>query len=224
MDALQPNDVAVFAAIGDPLRRALFDAVRASDSPLSRDDAAATAGVPRSTAATHLDRLVDAGLLAVEFRRLSGRTGPGAGRPAKLYRMAPVERLGSLPERHYELAAELLAASADAADREGIPVRDALATQARQAGAAIATTHATLTSALAACGYEPSADGDGGLHLENCPFHALARRHTELICGANLELVRGIADATGDDRGVALEPRAGHCCVAIRPRGAEPAA
>ena len=216
MDALQRNDVAALAAVADPVRRALYAAVAASDSPVSRDDAATAAGVPRSTAALHLDRLVDAGLLSVESRRLSGRTGPGAGRPAKLYSLAPVELIGSLPERHYELVAELLAASADVADRDGIPMREALATQARETGTAIATSHLSLDDALTACGYEPRDDGAGGLLLDNCPFHTLARRHTELVCGANLHLVAGMVDATADEREARLEPRAGHCCVALR--------
>ena len=53
---------------------------------MGRDQAAQGVGVPTHTAKFHLDRLVDEGLLEVEFRRLSGRTGPGSGRPAKLYR------------------------------------------------------------------------------------------------------------------------------------------
>ncbi|MDQ3641298.1 MAG: helix-turn-helix domain-containing protein, partial [Actinomycetota bacterium] len=79
-------DLAALAALGDPLRRRLYRFVGGQDHPVGRDEAAAGVGISRSTAAFHLDRLVDDGLLDAEFRRLTGRRGPGAGRPAKLYR------------------------------------------------------------------------------------------------------------------------------------------
>ena len=53
----------------------------------------------------HLDKLVDAGLADVRFQRLTGRSGPGAGRTAKLYRRSDTEIGVSLPERRYDLAA-----------------------------------------------------------------------------------------------------------------------
>ncbi len=189
----------------------------ASDHPLSRDEAAAAADLPRSTAAFHLDRLVDVGLLTVEHRRLTGRSGPGAGRPTKLYRAAAVDVMASVPERHYELAGELLASSIERAERDGIPVREALDTEAHALGASLGAGSTALEDALERCGYAPADDGDGGLTLENCPFHALATRHTPLVCGANLALVQGAVDGTGDDRMPALEPAAGRCCVAIHP-------
>ena len=85
--------VAAVSALDEPIRRALFDHVSRADSPVSRDDAADALGLARSTAAFHLDRLAEEGLLAVEFRRLTGRTGPGSGRPTKLYRRAAGEDL-----------------------------------------------------------------------------------------------------------------------------------
>jgi predicted ArsR family transcriptional regulator len=215
MTTLARNRLDALAALGEPVRRKLYRAVVEAGYPLSRDDAATAVGIPRSTAALHLDRLAEAGLLTIENRRLSGRTGPGAGRPTKLYSPASDDLLASAPERHYELAGELLAAAAERADRDGVLVRAALAAEAHRAGTAIGAAHAPLEGALVACGYGPRDDGAGGILLENCPFHALAERHTQLICSANVELVRGMAVASGDDREVALEPRAGHCCVAI---------
>ena len=219
MTGLERNRLDALAALGDPTRRELYRAVVKASTPLSTDDVALAVGIPRSTSALHLDRLVRAGLLKTEHRRLTGRSGPGAGRPTKLYSPTAGELLASLPERHYELAGELLARAAERSDREGVPVRAALAAEAHQAGAAIGASHAPLENALSVCGYGPRDDGAGGVALDNCPFHALAARHTELVCSANLQLVRGIADATGDDRRVALEPGAGHCCVAVHPRG-----
>src|SRR6478672_8177942 len=112
-------DVAAVAALAEPTRRRLYDHVVRSPAPVSRDDASAATGVPRATAAFHLDRLVDDGLLEVQFQRLSGRTGPGAGRPAKLYRRAECSVSVSLPERRYDLAGELLAAAVAEAEQSG---------------------------------------------------------------------------------------------------------
>src|SRR6478735_9095881 len=92
-------DVAAVAALAEPTRRRLYDHVVRQAAPVSRDEAAAATDVPRATAAFHLDRLVDDRLLEVHFERLSGRTGPGAGRPAKLYRRSGCDVTVSLPER-----------------------------------------------------------------------------------------------------------------------------
>ncbi|MGU3645229.1 helix-turn-helix transcriptional regulator [Microbacterium sp. C23T] len=225
MSILTPNRAEAVAALADPQRRELYRL--ATERPIGRDEAAAALGMPRSTAAVNLDRLAEAGLLTVSYERRSGRTGPGAGRPAKLYRAADAELAATIPERHYELAGELLAAAAAEADERGVPVRDALDAGAFAAGAAIGAGCADLEAALTLCGYAPRAKdtlpSDGAedaastdLVLENCPFHALATRHTALICGANLELVRGLTTATGDERTPVLAPTAGRCCVEIR--------
>ena len=214
MSALNPNRAEAVAVLADPQRRELYRLARKHE--ISRDDAAAALGMPRSTAAMHLERLADAGLLAVTHVRRSGRSGPGAGRPAKLYRAASAEVAASIPERHYELVGDLLATAAQTADEQGIAVRDALAAEAFAAGAAIGDAHENLEEALVACGYTPAGADSGDLILKNCPFHALATRHTALICGANLEFVRGAATATGDARTPVLAPAAGRCCVEIR--------
>ena len=72
------------AVLAEPLRRRLYLHVAEQTAPVSRDAAATSLGIARSLAAFHLDRLVDAGLLATEFRRLSGRTGPGYDRQRPL--------------------------------------------------------------------------------------------------------------------------------------------
>jgi predicted ArsR family transcriptional regulator len=216
MATLAGNRAAALASLGDPARRAVYDVVAHEPEAIGRDAVARATGLPRSTAAFHLDRLVEAGLLTVEFRRLTGRTGPGAGRPAKLYRAAAEELIGSVPERHYELVGELLAAAAERVERDGTPMSVAVAAEARAAGLALGAEHAPLETALIACGYAPRDDGDGGIALENCPFHALARRHTDLVCGANLALVEGMAEATRDPREPRLVPPDGGCCVAVR--------
>src|SRR3954452_10947953 len=118
--------VAGIAALGEPVRRTLYGFVAAQAGPVNRDEAGAGAGVARHVAKFHLDKLVDDGLLEVEYARPPGRGGPGAGRPAKLYRRASREIAVSLPERHYELAGRLLARAVTDGERDGVPVREAL--------------------------------------------------------------------------------------------------
>ena len=222
------------AALGEPVRRALYRYVVAQREPVSRDQAAGGAGVARHVAKFHLDKLVEDGLLDVEFRRPAGRRGPGAGRPAKLYRRSAREVAVSLPARHYELAGRLLAQAIVDADREGVPVADALQDAARAAGrdlgrrareragsrAGRSAVLAAATDVLSECGYEPRTDAEG-LTLANCPFHALAQDYTDLVCGMNLELMNGLVD--GLERSplrAHLEPAPDRCCVCLRSAGA----
>ncbi len=135
-DTLSDLDpIQVAAVLAEPTRRGLYDIVVARREATGRDEAAAALGISRELAAFHLDRLVDAGLLRTEYRRLTGRTGPGAGRPAKLYRRAGGGIEFSLPQRHYERAAELMAT---ALDRLGAATGlDAVARIARERGRAL---------------------------------------------------------------------------------------
>src|SRR6478752_7413679 len=155
--------------LADPVRRALYRFVAAQRGPVSRDQAADGVDVPRHTAKHHLDRLVDEGLLVTEFRRLTGRTGPGAGRPAKLYRRSRKEVAVSLPSRRYALAGDVLA---DAVERSlggtamDVAVREAAAdagTRAVEAAGPPAPGTEEMeqvAGVLAPFGYEPRVDGD----------------------------------------------------------------
>lgn len=221
--------LAALAALNEPQRRRLYRHVAAQESGVSRDDAAAALGVPRSVAAFHLEKLADLGLLEVEYRRPPGRTGPGAGRPAKLYRRAGTEIALSVPERHYDLAALLLARAVEDAADGSVAVVDALRSEARKCGAEIgaplreggersrAGRIEVLADVLTDHGYEPQLEDDT-ITLKNCPFHALAEEHRELVCGMNHELMKGLVEAAGLDETVAcLDPAPGRCCVALRP-------
>ena len=212
----QSDDVFAIASLNDPLRRSLFDLVSQSATPVGRDEAAETLGVPRGTVAFHLERLAQCGLLETEFQRRTGRTGPGAGRPAKLYRRAANEIMVSLPDRHYALAAELLSSAIEQSDRTGEPARELLPRVSMEHGRALGRSAGSLDAVLQSTGYEPQDDGDGGLLLHNCPFHRLAKGHTETICQANLALLFGAADGAGErEREVHFAPRDGYCCVRI---------
>lgn len=206
------------AALGEPLRRTLYHFVAGCDHAVSRDEAAEAAGVSRSAAAFHLDRLVEDGLLETEFRRLGDRRGPGAGRPAKLYRRAGCAIEVSLPARRYAFAADLLAAAVVRSSDSGEPVEAVLADVAHARGARLAeaaTAGGSAVDVLAREGYEPRVDGCDVV-LANCPFHTLAADHPALVCGMNLALLRGFAGALPEAGWEArLEPWAGHCCVRL---------
>jgi predicted ArsR family transcriptional regulator len=215
------------AALGEPVRRALYRFVVAQAGPVSRAEAAEGAGVARHVAKFHLDKLVDDGLLEVEFRRPPGRGGPGAGRPNKLYRRSSRELAVSLPERHYELAGRLLARAVTDAERDNVPVGEALRVGARDTGRALgreararAGSRPRRSALLAATedvlrehGYEPRREDDS-MTLVNCPFHALAQEYTELVCGMNLELMSGLVDEVAVSAlEPVLDPAPGRCCV-----------
>jgi predicted ArsR family transcriptional regulator len=214
--------LASIAALAEPARRDLYLYVCARQEPVGRDQAAADTGLPRHAVKFHLDRLVDEGLLEVEYRRLTGRQGPGAGRPAKLYRRAAGEILVSLPQRQYDLAGGILAGAIHAAE-DGTPIRTAVTRAAGEAGRAAgdqalasAAAPVDATTVLASYGYQPRTVGDQTV-LANCPFHALAVAYAELICGMNLEFVREMTRRLGHpDVDVELEPAPGRCCVTLR--------
>jgi len=213
-------DIAGIGALAEPVRRALYAYVVSQPDAVGREAAATGANVPVHTAKFHLDRLVEDGLLEVEYRRLSGRTGPGAGRPAKLYRRSDRQFTVSLPERRYDLVGDILASAVQRAD-EGTPLSEALHETAHAEGHKLGSAAEAreapaldrLADTLAGQGFEPRTDGDT-LVLANCPFDSLAQKHTELVCGLNLSYVQGVADGLGCPRVRAfLEPGPGHCCV-----------
>jgi predicted ArsR family transcriptional regulator len=215
--------VAAVAALAEPTRRRLYDHVVRQPQPVTRDDAAAALELPRATAAFHLDRLVDEGLLDIGYERRTGRTGPGAGRPAKLYRRAECSVSVSLPERRYDLAGRLLADAMADADVSGEPPRAALERRARQRGrelgAAVSGEPAeqAVLRVLEDQGFEPRLE-DGVITLANCPFHALAQEHTELVCGMNLRLLDGVLESVpGAGLTARLQPAPGRCCVRMEP-------
>ncbi|MFF0006355.1 helix-turn-helix transcriptional regulator [Streptomyces tibetensis] len=211
-------DVSAVAALDEPTRRRLYDHVVRRPEPVSRDEAAEALGLARQTAAFHLDRLADESLLDVVYERRSGRTGPGAGRPAKLYKRSAKEVTVSLPERHYELAGRLLAQALEESESTGEPVRSVLHRKAHVLGAQLAGPgQADVFAVLEENGFEPRSDGDA-IVLGNCPFHALAREHTQTVCGMNLHLLRGLLDGLAESGLQAcLAPSPGRCCVRLEP-------
>jgi predicted ArsR family transcriptional regulator len=213
-------DLASLSSLDDPLRRRLYEVVTSQPGPVSRDEAATAAGIGRALAVYHLDKLVESGLLTASYQRPPGRSGPGAGRPAKMYVRSDREFAVTVPPREYELAARLLvqAVEADPSDRS----RTALAEAARRLGTELGEAFRSdagerdVKGVLTQQGYEPCCGADGVIRLRNCPFHQLAEQHRELVCGMNLALVEGLVEGLGADGWhPALDPRPGQCCVAI---------
>jgi predicted ArsR family transcriptional regulator len=219
------DQLAAAACLEDPVRRALYFHVGGQPEPVSRDQAAGAVRVSRAVAAFHLDKLVDAGLLEASFRRLSDRSGPGAGRPSKLYRRSAKQIEISVPERRYELAGELMAAALAQQDsaaavnelrRVALERGKRLGAEARARSAARAPVAATM-GVLRDAGFEPTRDGRSGIVLRNCPFDCLARCNQQVVCAMNLALIEGVLAGLGiGELRAGLEPRPGFCCVTIR--------
>ena len=219
------DEIEAIAALADPVRRRLYELVVAAAEPVSREEAAAGVGVPVHSARFHLDRLVEEGLLDVDYQRRSGRTGPGAGRPAKLYRRSAREVAVSLPRRNYDLVGSILAAAVERTLAGG-DVAEELGREARQRGLAVGAAREPTADpalrrtadALAAEGFEPTIEADQ-VHLRNCPFDSLARAHTALVCGVNLDFVCGVVEGLGcSDVEARLEPEESRCCVVVGAR------
>jgi|SRR5579875_1677626 len=209
------------SCLSDPVRRRLYDFVAGHAEPVGRDEAAAAVGIGRAIAVYHLDKLVESGLLSASYRRPAGRSGPGAGRPAKFYRRSQREFTVTVPPRDYELAAHLLA-HAVAADSGGAS-QAALFAAARRFGQATGADHqqpgsdtARVTAALGAHGFAPWPGPDGAVMLGNCPFHQLAAQHAEIVCHMNLALIEGLLDGLGAGMHAELDSGPGKCCVVIR--------
>jgi len=215
------NAFRAVGALADTARRRLYDYVAAQPHPVGREEAAAGVGVPVHSARFHLDRLVAEGLLETEFRRLTGRSGPGAGRPAKLYRRAAGQVSVTLPPRNYDLVGQVLAAAVQRS-LSGAPLAEALVHAARAAGEQDAARCgqrgdelARIGAVLTGRGFEPRPD-ERGLVLRNCPFDALAREHTALVCGVNRDYVGGVVDGLGCVSACAvLDPAPERCCVRV---------
>jgi len=206
------------AGLCDPLRRRLYQLVADHPGPVGRDELAEATGAKRGLVAYHLDRLVDDGLLEVSYARRTGRAGPGAGRPAKLYRPADVEVTVQLPARDDTLVAHLLATAIET-ERTGAArraLRRATRAAGRRLGKALhARTVDELVGELGERGYAPVVEPDG-IRLRNCPFHHLVGDHLELVCHLNHDLLSAAIDQTGIGLVAELDPQPGSCCVRFR--------
>ena len=215
-------------ALAEPTRRRIFAALRARRAAMTRDEVAAELGVSRNLAAFHLDQLSDAGLVDVSFARPPGRSGPGAGRPAKHYAARTCELAVSVPARRYDLVARILArgvaGGGNGRDATAATI-DAAADEGRQIGTlrrpsskslSRKQTMACAADALGDLGFEPGPEGSG-LRMHNCPFHAVVDVAPQIVCGLNQAFIGGLLDGLGGHESVAavLDPAPPDCCVRV---------
>ena len=211
-------------SLGDPVRRRLYEAVAAEKREVSRNEVAKSTGVARPLVAYHLDRLVKDGLLATRFERQTGKTGPGAGRPAKLYfrPRSPVQV--TLPPRDFELAARILIEAL--AEQPHEEIQRILDDIAQKTGEEMArdelqaeegSESEILARLLEDRGYEPQTES-GETCFRNCVFHELADQQREIICGMNHSLLKGMLKALpGAAVEAKLQPAPDRCCVVLLP-------
>lgn len=221
--------IASLSILDDRLRAEIFFHVAGSGGSVTRDQAAKVLGITRRTAAFHLDKLAEAGLVDVSFKRVSGRTGPGAGRSSKLYRRSARRLNVSIPSRNYELMARLLASVLKHTQAESAPHH--LEAQARAFGLSIGAAARkqvtrpssrkrllkALVEELTTLGFEPFDDGSRTLRLRNCPYHDMAREDADFVCSMNLNLMLGLAEGLDlSEVSPTRQPIDGMCCVAFR--------
>ncbi len=233
-DLKSADSFAAVALLDEPTRRRLYEYVIERDA-VGRDAAAEGVGISRELAAFHLDKLVEGGLLETTFRRLTGRSGPGAGRPAKLYSRSGHDITVSLPERHYELPAEVFAEGLErlatdvGAKKVAAAVNDPAHRRGLAEGAAVrkaagpraprSRKRTELVRKLADDGFEPNVEPSSQrVTLGNCPYRQMSDAHRELTCGMNLAWAEGVVEGAG---GTGYVPRLdfepGRCCVVFQP-------
>jgi len=223
---MDTGDVAAVGLLADPTRRRLYLYLRERQEAVGREEAARETGIKPRLAAFHLDRMADAGLLEVEYRRLSGRVGPGAGRPAKVYSLSPRSFSVEIPQTRYALAASMMAAALsdggpgadgaeslqDVATAVGESLGDEIRRQARTKGA----RQEAVRSKLKQLGYEPQVQESGEWTMRNCIFSELSMSHRELVCPMNAAFVTGLLDGA-HVRSLHVEKRKAPpgCCVRL---------
>lgn len=179
-------------AIGDRNLRTTLLFVREQQGAVTADEVAAAHRIHRNVARARLERLVEAGLLLPSFERRTGRTGPGAGRPAKMYRVAPELSSIEFPRRYYERLVGLVTDKLPKRDRTealhevGIAFGGELARQAHLPRAKLVDRAALerTCAALGALGYQASIAevkaGTAVLTTPTCPLRPLVRAHPQL--------------------------------------------
>jgi predicted ArsR family transcriptional regulator len=226
---MDPAAVAAIAALDEDVRRALYEHVRAAGTPVTREEAASAVGISRKLAAFHLDKLVELGVLRSGFGSASERR---VGRSPRVYEPGSEDISVRVPERSPELLACILV-EAVTTEQPQERAEDAVLRVARERGVALGATErarlrggrvgaeralATGEELLAREGFEPFRT-EGAVRLRNCPFHPMAEMAPALVCGLNRAYLAGLVEGldAGDRVSAELAPRAGECCVELRP-------
>lgn len=222
-----PSALAIYKALGDDTRYAIYQELVRSPAPLSATELADELGLHPNTVRPHLDRMRDAGLIEVE----AAHRGT-VGRPLLRYSLAPgAPGLGLDPPAH-TLLAGLLAALADRLGGDG---GDA-ASMGQRWGEEAVRRHrqpargclAALMAELDRLGFDPvasEAEGHPQVRVDfvHCPFRELAEAYPDLVCNLHRGIVAGIVEASGDvaevDEFRTLADRDDPCNVIVRISG-----
>ncbi|GAA3794611.1 helix-turn-helix transcriptional regulator [Streptomyces chiangmaiensis] len=217
------------AALGDDLRRRMFEFIRHERRRVTREEVAESLGISRKLAAFHLDKLVSAGLLQAHYESPSGIRK--VGRRPKVYEPLAEAIAVTIPERRYGMLADVLTeavlteaeeesarnAALRVAFRRGQTMGRAQRERLRPGRLGVERGLSLAAETLAEFGYEPERVAPTLLRLRNCPFHPLAARAPELVCGVNQAFLVGYLHGLGSDKTIAvLAPRPGSCCVELR--------
>lgn len=207
----------------------MFEFIRQARKPVTREEVADTLGVSRKLAAFHLDKLVTAGLLQAHFD--SSARLRKVGRRPKLYEPVAEAIAVNIPERRYGMLADILT-EAVSSESEAEAARDAALRVSYQRGEALGDAErervrpgrlgterglSLAAETLEDFGFEPERVAPTVLRLRNCPFHPMAAKAPELVCGVNQAFLAGYLHGLGSDRTAAvLAPRPDSCCVELR--------
>lgn len=181
-------------ALRDFTRRDILLRFFSDPRPRSVDDVARIAGIHRSVAFDHLERLVALGYLEVERRRGL------PGKPAKIYRLAsggPVHI--SHPMRRYDvLAQELARAFGDAAEESGaVDITEVGRTFGRSLARPIVASLTEALEPMTEMGAEYEVDRSGRIVCSNCLFAEVCRR-VPVICKFHAGVIEGLTGLTGE--------------------------
>jgi predicted ArsR family transcriptional regulator len=203
--------LAVFKALGDNTRYAIYLELARSPRPLATAEVAETLGLHPNTVRPHLERMREVGLLEVETEARGT-----VGRPQHRYSVAAdAPTLGLEPATFRVLSRMLVRLAAtsglgvedaqDAGREQG--ELDAVGASAEDSGAAGCL--AALMSRLDALGFDPAVveeDARATVAFTHCPFRELAERHPEVVCGLHQGLVEGFVAALGGARVETFHP------------------
>ncbi|WP_222722804.1 helix-turn-helix transcriptional regulator [Actinomadura alba] len=223
------------AALSDGLRHRMYDFIRRSGGPVTRDEAAQSVGISRKLAAFHLDKLVAVGLLSAGYAQPDGLRR--VGRAPKVYAPTELNVQVSIPQREHGLLADILleavrgqgpgesgeeAALRVASDRgRGLGTADRNELRPGRLGAERALTCAGRM--LERHGFEPARATPTLMRLRNCPFHPLAAKAPDLVCGINHAFIAGYLGGLGAvTLNATLAPRPGACCVELGTAATDP--
>ena len=200
-------------ALRDFTRRDILLRFYADRKPRSVDDVAEVAGIHRSVAFEHLERLVALGYLQVERRRGL------PGKPAKIYRLTAGPVQISHPMRRYDVLAEALAQSFQRlGDRGNQAIREAGRSYGMALGRPGSRSILGALEPLTEMGGEYEVARGGTIACTNCLFAEVCRR-TPIICSFHSGLVGGLLESSGLESAVeALGPRdPDGCAYAVQP-------